>query len=101
EQTKLESKLQDVGLGELIKNLDIQDNWYLSLSREQQQRLGAVRLLLQHPKWVLLQQAFDSLDADDEMAMLRLICRELPHAAILTITHESRAVGFYERKIML
>ena len=101
DQHELEGKLEFVGLDELIKNLDIEDDWYLALSREQQQRLGAVRLLLQKPKWILLQQAFDSLDADDEIAILRLICRELPEAAILTITHESRAAGFYERKIML
>lgn len=98
-QVELEEKLSKVGLSELLKNLDTEDDWYLSLSREQQQRLGAVRLLLQHPKWILLQQAFDSLDSTDELEMLRLICRELPEATILTITHESRATGFFDRKI--
>ena len=99
DQHELEKQLVSVGLEELVNNLDTDDNWYLALSREQQQRLGAVRLLLQHPKWILLQQAFDSLDSKDEIDMLHLICRELPNAAILTITHESRAAGFYERKI--
>lgn len=101
-QTDLEETLEAVGLGELCDSLDNEvDSWDTTLSREQQQRLGAVRLLLQQPKWILLQQAFDSLDSDGEIAMLRLICQELPRSAILTITHESRAEAFHQRKITL
>ncbi len=102
DQIELEEKLVAVGLEELLDSLDNEvDSWDTTLSREQQQRLGAVRLLLQQPKWILLQQAFDSLDSDGEIAILRLICQELPKSAILTITHESRAEAFHQRKIML
>ncbi len=101
-QSELEEKLNLVGLAELRDQLENEvDSWDTVLSREQQQRLGAVRLLLQQPKWILLQQAFDSLDSDGEIAILRLICQELPKAAILTITHESRAEAFHQRKITL
>ena len=101
-QSELEEKLATVGLANMCKHLDDDvDSWDATLSREQQQRLGAVRLLLQKPKWILLQQAFDSLDSDDEIAILRLICQELPQSAILTITHESRAETFHQRKITL
>ncbi len=101
-QTELEEKLDLVGLSELRENLDDYiESWDSLLSREQQQRLGAVRLLLQQPKWILLQQAFDSLDSDGEIAILRLICQQLPQAAILTITHESRAEAFHQRMITL
>jgi putative ATP-binding cassette transporter len=101
-QNELEEKLDLVGLADLKSTLDNKvDSWDSALSREQLQRLGAVRLLLQQPKWILLQQAFDSLDSDDEIAILRLICQELPKSAILTITHESRAEAFHQRKITL
>jgi putative ATP-binding cassette transporter len=101
-QMELEEKLDAVGLSELRETLDVAVNsWDTTLSREQQQRLGAVRLLLQQPKWILLQQAFDSLDSDGEIAMLRLIFQELPKSAILTITHESRAEAFHQRRIAL
>jgi putative ATP-binding cassette transporter len=101
-QNELEEKLNAVGLAEFHEHLDDEvDSWDATLSREQQQRLGAVRLLLQQPKWILLQQAFDSLDSDGEIAMLRLICQALPKSAILTITHESRAEAFHQRKITL
>jgi putative ATP-binding cassette transporter len=93
--------LELVNLEELQEQLDLVDNWVSALSREQQQRLGVVRLLLQQPKWILLQEAMDSLDSSCEMEMLRLIAQKLPDAAILTITHEPLAAGFHQRRIVL
>jgi putative ATP-binding cassette transporter len=88
-------------LDDLLEQLDNEDIWASALSREQQQRLGVVRLLLQKPKWILLQEAMDSLDSSHEMQMLRLIAQKLPDAAILTITNEPLAEAFHERRIVL
>ena len=93
--------LELVGLDVLLEQLDTVDKWASALSREQQQRLGVVRLLLQQPKWILLQEAMDSLDSTCEINMLRLIAQKLPDAAILTITNEPLAEAFHQRKIVL
>jgi putative ATP-binding cassette transporter len=100
-EAALEEALELVGLQELKEHLDKVDNWAGALSREQQQRLGVVRLLLQKPKWILLQEAMDSLDSSCEMKMLHLITERLPDAAILTITNEPLAENFHQRRIML
>ena len=100
-ESALAEALELVGLEELQEQLDNVDNWASALSREQQQRLGVVRLLLQQPKWILLQEAMDSLDSSCEMNMLRLIAQRLPDAAILTITNEPMAEGFHQRRIVL
>ena len=100
-ESALEEALELVGLEELQEQLDHEDNWAGALSREQQQRLGVVRLLLQQPKWILLQESMDSLDSSCEMKMLRLIAQKLPDAAILTITNEPMAEGFHQRRIEL
>jgi len=100
-ESALTEALELVGLEELQEQLDHVDNWASALSREQQQRLGVVRLLLQQPKWILLQEAMDSLDSSCEMKMLRLIAQKLPDAAILTITNEPLAEGFHQRRIIL
>ncbi|MEC4747551.1 ABC transporter ATP-binding protein/permease [Methylomicrobium sp. Wu6] len=97
----IKEALKKVGLGELQAQLDTTENWETALTREQQQRLGAVRLLLNHPKWILLQEAFDSLDPQGEVAMLRLISDELPEAAMLTITNQPTADAFHQRRIVL
>lgn len=100
-EAALDEALVLVGLEELQEQLEHVDNWASALSREQQQRLGVVRLLLQQPKWILLQEAMDSLDSTCEMKMLNLIAKKLPDAAILTITNEPMAEAFHQRRIVL
>jgi putative ATP-binding cassette transporter len=100
-ESELEEALELVGLSDLKEQLDQEGIWARSLSREQQQRLGVVRLLLQKPKWILLQEAMDSLDSSWEVKMLRLIAQKLPDAAILTITNEPLAEAFHPQRIVL
>jgi len=97
----IDELLKLVGLEDLRGQLEQTDAWENALTREQQQRLGLVRLLLNKPKWILVQEAFDSLDPDGEALMLRLICQQLPEAAMLTITNRSTAEAFHHRKISL
>ena len=89
------------GLSELISQLDQIDFWDKALPREQQQRLGMVRLLLQRPKWVLIQESFDSLSPEGEIEMYRLICQELPDSALLTVSNQPIAEAFHPRKIIV
>jgi len=84
-----------------VEQLDHVDHWTSALSREQRQRLGVVRLLLHRPKWILLQEALDSLDSVGEMNMLHLIAQKLPTAAIISITNEPMAELFHQRRIVL
>lgn len=100
-ESAINEALELVDLADLREQLNHEDNWASALSREQQQRLGVVRLLLQKPKWILLQEAMDSLDSSCEMKMLRLIAQKLPDAAILTITNEPMAEGFHQRRILV
>jgi putative ATP-binding cassette transporter len=100
-EVELAIALKLVGLDELLLQLDRVDIWANALSRDQQQRLGVVRVLLQQPKWILIQEAMDSLDSSCEIEMLRLIAKQLPEAAIMTITNEPLAEAFHQRRITL
>jgi putative ATP-binding cassette transporter len=97
----IENLLKLAGLEHLISFLDQENTWDNVLTRDQEQRLGLVRLLLYRPKWILLQEAFDSLDPDGEALMLRIICQQLPDAAILTISNQPTAKAFHNRIINL
>lgn len=97
----LEELLELAGLDQLKTELDKNDAWEKVLTRDQQQRLGLVRLLLYRPKWILLQEAFDSLDPEGEVMMLTLICQHLPEAALLTISSQPTAELFHSRHINL
>lgn len=100
-QAELEESFKIAGVPDLLDLLEQSDTWDKTLSREQQQRLGLVRLLLYRPKWILLQEAFDSLDPEGEAEMLRLIRENLAEATMLSITNQPTAEAFHERKIVL
>ena len=93
--------MQLVDLEGLIPLLDSQDTWEKSLSREQQQRLGVVRLLLHKPKWVMLQEALDSLSPENEVHMLRVIYNALPDVTLVSITNQPSAEAFHDRRLNL
>jgi len=57
--------------------------------------------LLYKPKWILAQEAFDSLTPEGEVSMLRLICQQLPDAGMLTITNQPTAEAFHPRRLHL
>ena len=97
----IEELLNLAGLEELLGQLEQKDAWEKVLTREQQQRLGLVRLLLYRPKWILLQEAFDSLGPRGEESMLRLISWLLPNAAMLTISNQPVEAAFHHRQIIV
>ncbi len=101
EQGVLEYTLEMVGIKELVEQLDQVADWEKSLEREYKQRLGLVRLLLHKPKWILMQEAFDSLDPEGEVAMIKLILKKLPDAAMLTITKQPAIQELFKRRITL
>jgi putative ATP-binding cassette transporter len=97
----LETAFNLAGVKELLKLLDTSSDWEKNLDREQQQRLGLVRLLLQKPKWILIQEAFASLEPNAEFAMMQLIHKLLPEAAALIISKQPRVHDLAQRRITL
>ncbi len=100
-QEELEAALELAGLREQVSQLDEIGDWEKVLEREQQQRLGMVRLLLQRPKWIMMQEAFDSLDPEGEVEMIKIINKKLPDSALITITKQPTIQAMHKRQITL
>lgn len=89
------------GIESLISQLDVIGDWEKSLEREQLQRLGMVRVLVQRPKWLMIQEAFDSLEPQGELNMFKALSSALPDSAILTISKLPEIQALHKRKIFL
>ena len=100
-QDQLEQALRLVGLENLINQLDTKDHWPNTLALGEQQLLGMVRLLLNRPQWIFLQESFGSLNPHEEERMMRLICEQLPNATLLAISHKPDSASFYSRHMAL
>nr|WP_321467453.1 SbmA/BacA-like family transporter [uncultured Desulfobulbus sp.] len=98
---KIEEGLRLVDLEHLIDQLDCENNWVQTLTRGEQQRLGIVRLLINYPSWIFIQEALDSLEIQEEERMVRLIGEQLPHAAILIISNMPNGADFFSRRLSL
>jgi len=98
---QVEEAMRLVGLEHLVSQLDVEDNWLQSLTRGEQQRLGMVRLLINRPQWIFLQEAFDSLKPEDEKRLLALIREILPSAAIVSLSNLHENTSYYTRYLAL
>ena len=49
----------------------------------------------------MMQEAFDSLDPDGEVEMIRILNKKLPDSALLTITKQPTIQAMHKRRIVL
>jgi putative ATP-binding cassette transporter len=97
----IEHVLERVGLGHLAHKLEETANWEQTLSLSERQRMGVASMLLHRPKWLLLQESLDSIDADGQRAILKLLDEDLPNTAIITVSHQRAVQVFHTRTIAL
>ena len=89
DQDELITVLNQVGLDNLILDLQQTANWQTILSGGEQQRLLFARLLLQKPSLMLLDEVTASLDINSAKQLLILLKKQLPTSSIVLISHQT------------
>ncbi|MDO4696939.1 MAG: ABC transporter ATP-binding protein/permease [Neisseria sp.] len=92
---ELLASMQECLLGHLTDKLDIRDDWQHKLSPGELQRIAFVRILLNRPHTVLLDEASSALDESSEAQLYRLIRERLPDSMIISIGHRSSLSAFH------
>ncbi|EJM97481.1 ABC transporter ATP-binding protein/permease [Herbaspirillum sp. YR522] len=82
-------------LAHLAARLDQAANWSQALSPGEQQRLAFVRVLLNRPALVCLDEATSAMDGEAEEAMYAALPRELPGVTVLSIAHRETVARFH------
>ena len=93
--------LTAVGLEELTPLLDTAERWEERLNDDEKQSLAVARILLQRPKWVVLNAAFDLLDPATRQRIEALFTGELVEVGFIDIAMEPRDPGFFRRRLRL
>jgi putative ATP-binding cassette transporter len=89
--------LERVDLGHLASSLDRTERWDRQLSLDEQQRLAFARLLLDAPRWVVLDDATGALDEDHRRLVLSIFEQELVGTALIRLGRDPAPDGFWHR----
>ena len=93
--------LQRLGLERLVPLLDETRRWDHELSEDEQQAIAFARLLLHTPRWILVDEALDSIDIDTRERIREMFTRELAHSGVIYIGRADPKGGFFSRVLHL
>ena len=93
--------LGDSLLQDMQQRLDDTQNWSMSMSGGEQQRLAVARALLHRPDFLFLDEATASMDEAGEAHVYRMLREKLPQAAIISISHRPAVAAHHEKRLNL
>lgn len=80
---RCERALRRFGLERLLPLLDLEQRWERELGQDEQQALAFARMLLQAPPWVLIDDAFATLDEELLDTIASVLAGELAGTAVI------------------
>ena len=81
--------------------LDHEAHWDKVLTEDEQQLVVFARLLLRKPRWVMIDQALDSLEEDARRQILTMLANGLPNSTIIHIGRPETGSRFFTRVLHL
>lgn len=100
-RTEMSAVLSKVGLGRLKGDLDEDVRKKLKLNEVELRLLAIARLGLHKPRWVVIDEALDTLETDAYHTVLTFLERELGDAAILNVGRLEQDNRFFTRVLQL
>ena len=99
--------LQEIDLGSTVvdtSGLGSVQNWDTILSPGQQRKIMLVSAILKKPDILILDETFDSLDAESTVKAQQMLRNHLPHALILVVDQKfttNNGNNFYDKQLKL
>lgn len=101
EEQILLDALHRCGLRHLESRLDEDARWDRILSGGEQQRLAFARLLVHHPRIVIMDEATSALDEASQDSMMSLFRAELADVTLISVGHRPGLAEYHDRTVVL
>jgi vitamin B12/bleomycin/antimicrobial peptide transport system ATP-binding/permease protein len=98
---QIKHTLIDVRLPYLVNRLDEDENWSMTLSVGEQQRIAIARALLNKPDWLFMDEATSALDEETERHVYNLVTERLAQASIVSIAHRPSVAAYHDRRLAI
>jgi vitamin B12/bleomycin/antimicrobial peptide transport system ATP-binding/permease protein len=93
--------LAEVGLERLAPLIDTTERWDQRLNDDEKQLLAIARVMLQRPRWVVLNGTFDVLDPVSRSRIEALFTGALAHVGVIDLGQDRHHEGFFMRRVRL
>ena len=97
----LRAALERAHLSEYAVMLCREERWDRLMPMGEQQRLAFARLLLQRPRWILLDEATAALDDENQARVMLIFDEELQGATLISIGHRAGLERYHTRTLEL
>jgi vitamin B12/bleomycin/antimicrobial peptide transport system ATP-binding/permease protein len=101
EDAVIKKALADVGLERLEPLLDKSDRWDRVLNDDAKQCLAFARVILQKPRWVVLNDVLDVLDPSSRVRIAAIFAADLVDVGVINIGRDASQSGFFTRTLHL
>ncbi|MBV9218232.1 MAG: ABC transporter ATP-binding protein/permease [Methylobacteriaceae bacterium] len=101
EASAVSKALVDVGLEHLEDSLDVVKRWDRKLNDDEKQRLAFARVILQKPRWLIANDAFDVLDPESRKRIREAFAAKLANIGVINVGHDTNEPGIFARKLYL
>jgi putative ATP-binding cassette transporter len=100
DEAAIASALTAAGLAHLLPSLDAAERWESRLNEDEKQNLGFARVLLQRPRWLVMDGALDRLEPALRQRIEALLTGELG-TGLVSIGPDSPRDGLITRRLRL
>jgi vitamin B12/bleomycin/antimicrobial peptide transport system ATP-binding/permease protein len=101
DDTAVAEALAAVGLERLEPLLSKEDRWDRTLSEDEKQRVAFARVILQRPRWVMIDDALDLVDPESRKRIEALFEGPLADVGVVYIGGHANESGFFTRTLHL
>jgi putative ATP-binding cassette transporter len=95
---RIREVLVAIGLAHLAGRLDEEQPWKDALSGLEKQLLAFARVLLQEPRWILLDDAMSGVDDATERHIYEVLLQRLPRAALISLGTRAGVIDLFPRR---
>lgn len=92
--------LKEVNLEYLALRLNNNENWSVSLSLGEQQKISILRAIIYKPDILLMDECSNGIAPKDEAIIFKALKEKLPKATIITIAHQASIRDYNDEEIV-